>query len=172
MDNTEPNDPMWATFRERHPDVNLVLLPGDGTDEQPPPAPLSSLGEAHEASAALERRVRLIGEVLGVPHDPVPGWARTPERAYQPTVRLNGSVVADTPTDAEVIEHRLSQLGWVAKARSNEAVVLVDGHSGEDFVRVTIVDGIAGVRASGAAVGLDEAAIEKLIRGNDGTNRG
>lgn len=70
MDNSEPNDPMWATFRERHPDVNLVLLPGDGAVEEPPPAPSVSLDQAREASAALERKVRLIGELLGVPHDP------------------------------------------------------------------------------------------------------
>ncbi len=162
MDSTEPSDPMWATFRERHPDVNLVLLPGDGAVEEPPPAPSVSIDQARDAAEALVRRVRLIGEMMGVPHDPVQGWARTPTEDYRPTVRLHGSATPDTPTDAEVIEHRLRQLGWNTKARPEGAVLLVDGRNGEDFVRVTVLDGMTRVRAEGAAVGLDAAAVHEL----------
>lgn len=167
MDSTEPSDPMWATFRERHPDVNLVLLPGDGAVEEPAPAPPATTDEARDAAEALVRRVRLIGEMMGVPHDPVQGWARVPGGAYEPTVRLHGSAASEVSLDAEVIEHRLTQLGWQAKARPEPELVWVEGHAGEDFVRVTVVDGIVGVRARGSAVTLDDSAINELMGGAD-----
>lgn len=166
MENSAPGDPMWETFRERHPDVNLVLLPGDGAPDPPPPAPPPTIDDALAAAAALERRVRLVGEMLAVPHDPVLGWDRLPGGAYQPTARLNGSASADGPVDAEIIQHRLNQLGWNARVRPEPELVWVDGEAGEDFVRVTIVDGIVGIRATGARMSLDEDAVEHIMRGN------
>lgn len=126
-----------------------------------------SVAEARDVAFSLERRVRLIGDILAVPHDPVLGWERVPGYAYQPTVRLNGSVSPDTPDDAEVIQHRLSQLGWDANVRPESELVWVDGKAGDDFVRVTVVNGIVAVRATGAPVGLDQAAVAELIGGTD-----
>lgn len=157
---------MWATVRERHPDVNIVLLPGQGDATEPDPATPVSRDEASEAAHSLVRRVTLIAELLGVANDPVAGWERIPGLRYQPTARLHGSASAETPTDAQVIQHRLTQLGWVATVRPESAVVWVDGETGNDFVRVTIVDGIVGVRATGAAMSLDPADVDELLGGN------
>ena len=168
MGEAGPSDPMWATFRERHPEVNLVLLPEQTGPDVTRPHPAASLADARTAAATLTRRVRLIGELMGVPHDPVAGWSRLAGGSYAPTVRLHGSAQPDAPSDPQVIAHRLSQLGWSAQVRPEPELVWIEGHAGDDFVRVTVVDGLVGVRARGGAVSLDEADAAALLGGEGG----
>ncbi len=154
---------MSDTSQEQNRDTTVWILPDDGLEEEPLPVPSVSIDQARDASAALIEKVRLIGEVLGVRDDPESGWARTPSEDYRPTALLHVSATANTTTDVEVLAQLITQLGWDATARPSEDVVWVDGVAGADFVRVTVVDGMVRVRAEGAAVGLDEEAVNELM---------
>lgn len=171
MSGRDRHDPMWATFHREHPEVTLVLLPdvphageGDGGSAAHgrSTAPEATVEQATGALDALMRRIGMLAEVLHLDQPPREGWRAVDRETVEPQASLRAPATEGTPTDRDVIAMRLEQLGWKPEVRAESQVVWVDAVAGDEFVRVTVIDGVVAIRSTGARLYVGREAAESL----------
>lgn len=176
----DPIDPMWATFRQAHPEVTLVLLPDVRPEATLSPGgavasdvafdgPRESLEEARDVMTTLSRRLALIADVMRCADGArvTGGWQQQGEGLIRPQRQFRALATEQTPTDADMIVVRLTQLGWKATVRPDAALVWVEGTAQGAFARVTVVDGWVTVRMTGDVIAVDPADARELLGEHD-----
>lgn len=130
------DDPFWSVVRRRHPEVDVVLLPGD-PEEPGPGAPLDRVREVADAAVEAWRLLRPLVVAAGDAHSPSVRWG------------------AHDAGHALVIEKAVTGIGQESGTDLLRAVVAVLGEAGwrmrpttrDDLPAVDATDGRADLRA-------------------------
>lgn len=109
------NDPFWSVVRDRHPEVDIVVLPPDDAPDLTP-APDATPVHTGAARADFEADVADLWDRLGQPADrPQVRWIVAPNRG---AVALEGRLTAEDvdPDEAHATlrraAERLADAGW------------------------------------------------------------
>lgn len=160
-------DPMWDVFRERHPDVNLVILPAElasPEDEAEPAAAEAPVAPADAVSelTALSRRAALIAETLGIEVRIASGFSRVSPAIVQGHVDASATEHASEPIDPATLSHHLERLGWNTRVRPAEGMAWVDLSSSDATGRVVISPHATSIRIDGPLTPVTETDADLL----------
>lgn len=165
-----PLDPMYTRFRERHPEVTLVLLPGgaDALGEPVAPAtPRDAEAAEHELTQARDDVGMHLTDVcaaLDVEGRIEVHWRSGEQRGTATATATAYAPIEISPEDAL---RRLSALGWRSRFISRAPVPSLGGTLGTFVLRVVIHDGGALITLRSAPVVVGPRRAVELV-GHDG----
>ncbi len=172
MSRPVPLDPMYERFRERHPDVTLVLLPADDAADAEGAGPVSpsDLEEAeHDLEQARDDVGSLLTDVCAVLE--IEGRIEVDWRSGERTGAVHAVATTHAPLaiTADEALHRLRSFAWEGRFTSRAPVPYIDARRGEFALRLVVHEGraritlrgddvVVGPRRSAALVGKDVIA--------------
>ncbi|GMA32547.1 hypothetical protein [Litorihabitans aurantiacus] len=169
--------PMYERFRQRHPDVRIVLLPdprsGGSTPASTPPAPVTDeLALADDVEHALTHASELLTEVrhaLGVVGAVVERWRSGTLRG---TVRAVASCDGRAPSlDADDVVRILVSQGWLAGVVRRAPVQVVSARREDGELEIVLSDGDAHLVLEGRVLAVDARTRVALVN-PQGVRRG
>lgn len=160
------DDPFWRVVHQRHPDVNIVLLP------EPVPAPAEPVPGTYQRaewlSATCESTLNSIQERLGHAFDARTGfWVfgeRTGQRQYAATAALSGLPRGEVVTTLRAIGDALLELGWDARP-SIDGTLAIRAVGDEMLTRVEASESMIALEVRTAALPLTDAEADALEAG-------
>ncbi|PWD50698.1 hypothetical protein C8046_08565 [Serinibacter arcticus] len=147
---------MYARFRERHPDVRLVLLPATR-----PAAGPTATGRARDGDGATEvdlehalaHAAELLSEVrhsLGIVGSVQERWRSGRPRG---SVRAEAScTVTGADLDVDAVTRTLTEQGWQASVTRRTPAAVVDARREDGDLHVVVHDGGALLTLEGASL--------------------
>jgi hypothetical protein len=173
---TEPEDalaaaPLLRRVHERHPDVDVVLLPPE------PPAEAERLPAVPVDPAALDAERDVVDGVLagllaaaGSTAEPVTTWRSAAERGRVLPVaeaRLPFEGAAQGVALGRAVGARLRADGWVGGVRRTGATVLLQAARDDRSARVAWLDDAVLVTVRGRDLPVDPGTARALVSGQE-----
>lgn len=181
MSHAVPLDPMYARFRERHPEVTLVLLAAPQADGDVATAPLGpgdavEVADPEESDHALAQTRDDVGALLVDVCAALDVEARI--EVHWRSGSRNGAVRAVATTHAPLsltaqeTRLQLAGLGWRVRFTSRAPVPCLDARIGDHALRAVIHQGRVLLTLTGPDVVVGPRRSVRLVNRQEETARG
>ncbi|WP_454048852.1 hypothetical protein [Cellulomonas sp. Marseille-Q8402] len=163
--------PLLRPLHERHPDVDIVVLPAEPRSEADrlPPVPVDPAVLDAERAVVDGVLDGLLGAV-GATTEPTTTWRSAAERGYVVPVaeaRLPFGDAAEGITLGRAVGARLRAEGWAGGLRRTGATVLLQAARDDRSVRVAWLDDAVLVTVRGRDLAVDAPTARALVSGRE-----
>ena len=173
MSQTLPLDPMYTRFRERHPEVTLVLLPGGANAldaEHTPAMPQDPEAAEHELAQTHDEVGLLLTDVCAAIDAEARIEVHWRSGSRYGSVRAVASTHAPLDLTPEDVFRQLGGLGWHVRFTSRGPVPCLDARDGDHALRAVIHEGRALLTLTGPDVAVGPRRSGELVNA-DGVGR-